>query len=61
MQSLYGLTGIKMETLTLCGVDTDEINKFLKEHDGDIIDIQSVPLENNKCRVIIIYRGVSYV
>ena len=51
MNNLYGITGIKVKGFGLLYGD-EALNNFLKEHDGDIIDIQ-MALNNS---AIVIYK-----
>ncbi len=55
MNSVYGITGIRAKAFEVNKNDTTEVNEFLAEHDGDIIDIQIIPLFQGYSRWMIIY------
>ena len=55
MKSMFGITGIKVRAIE-AGEDMSEVNDFLKEHDGNIIDIQNSPMLYGVTKFIIIYK-----
>lgn len=60
MTNLRGITGIRTKIIEVEGVNTDELNNFLEEYDGYIIDIQTVGMLYGWCKFIIIYKAVEW-
>lgn len=60
MTNFRGITGIRTKIIEVEGVNTDELNDFLEEYDGYIIDIQTVGMLHGWCKFIIIYKAVEW-
>ena len=60
MANLRGITGIRTKIIEVEGANTDELNDFLEEYDGYIIDIQTVGMLYGWCKFIIIYKAVEW-
>ena len=58
MNNIFGITGIRTRSFQVEQNDTREVNAFLKEHDGNIIDIQIVTMLCGYSRWVIIYKKV---
>lgn len=56
MNNVFGITGIQTKVFEVNKNDVSEVNAFLKEYDGDIIDIQIIPMFQGFSRWAIIYR-----
>ena len=56
MNSMYGILGIRTKAIEV-NQDLTEVNKFLSEHDGNIINIQFIPMFQGFSRCIIIYKA----
>ena len=52
MTNLYGITNIQVDTFYYI----DSLNLFLREHNGNIIDIQAKLDNNGWFKYIVIYR-----
>ncbi len=57
MKNMYGITNIRVKSFEVDKDDFNEVNNFLKEYDGDIIDMQIIPLFYGKSRCVIVYKG----
>ena len=57
MNTLYGITGIAVKAIETCENDMDEVNSFLAEYDGNIINIQPVPMLYGWTRFVITYKA----
>lgn len=55
MNNIYGITDIRVKTIEVNKNNVSEVNEFLAEYDGDIIDIQTVPMFQGYWRAIIVY------
>lgn len=58
MNNIYGITGIKVKIIEVNGKETKELDDFLAEYDGNIIDIQTVGMMYGVCKFIITYKEV---
>lgn len=58
MKSVYGITGIRVKAIEASHEGLEEVNKFLEEHDGNIIDIQISPMMYGVTKYIIVYRAI---
>lgn len=56
MKSVFGTTNIRVRAIETQGTDMSEVNDFLAEYDGNIIDIQTVGMLYGVTKFIIIYR-----
>lgn len=57
MINLRGITGIRTKIIEVEGTHTEELNDFLEEYNGYIIDIQTVGMLYGLCKFIIIYKA----
>lgn len=57
MKNLFGITNIHVKAIEVSRNEMEEVNKFLEEHDGDIIDLQVMPMLYGMSRFIIIYKA----
>lgn len=57
MNNLLGIMGIALKAIECDKNDMTEVNEFLDEYDGYIIDIQIIPLMYGKERVMITYKA----
>ena len=53
---MFGITNIRVKAIEVDKNDTTEVNDFLKEYDGEIINIQFIPMFQGFSRCIITYR-----
>lgn len=60
MANMIGVTGIRTKVIEAEGTYTDEVNAFLEEYDGYIIDIQTVGMLYGWCKFIIIYKATEW-
>lgn len=58
MNNIYGITNIRAKAFEVNKNDVAEVNKFLAEHDGDIIDIQIIPMFQGYSRWMVIYKAI---
>lgn len=58
---MFGIKGIQVKTFDVQNKQPDEVNEFLTEYDGNIIDIRTEQLMYGVTRYIIIYRAVESV
>lgn len=58
MNSMYGITGIQTKAFLVNKHDLSKVNAFLSEHDGNIINIQFIPMFQGFSRCIIIYKAI---
>lgn len=58
MTNLYGITGLKVRLFWTGRTESYStyLNDFLKEHDGNIIDIKSNIVEDGGMRIMVIYK-----
>ena len=54
--NVYGITGIQVKAIEVNQNDLTEVNDFLLEYDGNIIDIQFIPMFHGVSRCIITYK-----
>ena len=57
MNSMYGITGIQTKAILVDKNDLTEVNEFLDEYDGNIINIQFIPMFQGLSRCIITYKA----
>lgn len=57
MPNFYGITHLKVKILEVTHDKTEELNVFLEEHNGNIVDIQTAPMMYGFCKFIIVYKG----
>lgn len=55
MNNVFGITNIRAKAFEVNKNDVAEVNEFLAEHDGDIIDIQIIPMFQGYSRWMVIY------
>lgn len=58
MNKMYGITGIRVKFFVCEKGNADEINNFLEEYDGDIIDIQYQQNNFAVKQVMVVYKDV---
>lgn len=56
MKSVFGTTNIRVHAIEAQGTYMSEVNDFLTEYDGNIIDIQTIGMLYGVTKFIIIYR-----
>lgn len=56
MNKMFGITGIKVKAIEVNKNDVAEVNEFLAEHDGNIFDVQVIPMFQGYSRFVITYR-----
>lgn len=57
MDNLLGTKNIRTAAIEVNKNDLTKVNRFLDEHDGQIIDIQIIPMFQGTSRFIIIYQN----
>lgn len=59
MNDYRGIIGIQVKTINVIGNNNEEVNEFLEEYDGYIIDIKIIPSPNmcDVIKYIIIYQA----
>lgn len=57
MKNLYGMTGIEVKIIEVYGNEVEELNNFLKEYDGNIIDVQAIGMFNGFAKFVIMYKA----
>lgn len=55
MNKIYGITGIRVKFFVCEDKSTNELNNFLEEHDGNIIDIQYQQNDFAVKQVMVVY------
>jgi hypothetical protein len=58
MKSLLGTIGIRTKIIEVEGDNVREVNDFLEEYDGYIIDVQTVGMLYGWCKFVILYKAV---
>lgn len=56
MSKLYGITNIAVKTFDIFRDETEGLNEFLAEYNGNIIEIQTVAMFQGVTRYVVIYR-----
>ena len=56
MQNIYGIMGLQIKGFEVVHEDMDAVNKFLSEHDGNIVSVDYVPMSLGVNKVFIIYK-----
>ena len=59
MNNLLGTKNIRTMAIEVNQNDLTKVNQFLNEHDGQVIDIQIIPLFQGMSRFIIIYQDTA--
>ena len=59
MNSIFGITNIRIKAIEVNQNDLTEVNRFLDNHNGNIINIQTIPLFQGFSRFFITYREES--
>ena len=57
MKSMFGLTGIQLKVFEIVHDNADEVNDFLREYDGNIIDVSSSPMALGMTKILIVYKA----
>ena len=57
MKNLYGITDIAVRAIRTEMTDMSPVNSFLEEYDGNIIDIQALPMLYGVTEFIITYKA----
>jgi len=55
MENIYGVAGIRVKIIIADHDDDRELNKFLAEHDGKIVNIQIAGMSFGLCTFVITY------
>ena len=58
MKNMFGYTGIHVKAIEVDKNDVTEVNEFLEEYDGNIIDIQIIPMFQGVSRFVIVYKAI---
>lgn len=58
MKNLLGTIGIRTKIIEVEGDNAREVNDFLEEYDGYIIDVQTVGMLYGWCKFVILYKAV---
>lgn len=58
MNNVFGITGIRVKAIEVNKNDVKEVNEFLDEYDGYIIDVQIIPMFQGMSRFVIVYKAV---
>ena len=58
MGNIYGVTGVRVKAIEAPHEDLTEVNDFLDEYDGNIIDIQTSPMAYGVTKYIIVYKAI---
>ena len=58
MNNVFGITNIRAKAFEVNKNDVTQVNEFLAEHDGDIIDIQIIPMFQGYSRWMVIYHEI---
>lgn len=53
--NMYGITNIKIEAIEVARDGEDEVNEFLAKHNGNIIDIKTVPMFQGWTKYVVVY------
>lgn len=57
MGNLFGLTNLLVKVIDCKGDEVGELNVFLDEYNGHIVEIQTIPMAYGITRYIIIFKG----
>ena len=60
MNNVFGITGIQVKAIEVNKNDVTEVNDFLEEYDGNIIDVQIIPMFQGVSRFVIVYKAVAF-
>jgi hypothetical protein len=60
MKNMLGITGLRTKIIEVQGDSAEELNEFLEEYDGYIIDIQAVGMLYGWCKFVILYKAVEW-
>lgn len=58
MKNMFGVTDIRTKIIEVEGDNVGEVNEFLEEYDGNIIDVQTVGMLYGWCKFVILYKAV---
>ena len=58
MNNVFGITGIRVKAIEVDKNDLTKVNDFLEEYDGNIIDIQVIPMLYGVSRFVITYKAI---
>ena len=58
MNNVFGITGIRVKAIEVNKNNVAEVNEFLDEYDGNIIDVQIIPMLQGVSRFVIVYKAV---
>lgn len=58
MNNVFGITGIRVKAIEVEKNDLTKVNDFLGEYDGNIIDIQVIPMFQGFSRFVITYKAI---
>lgn len=58
MNNVFGITGIRVNAIEVNQNDVTKVNDFLDEYDGNIIDIQIIPMFQGFSRFVITYKAI---
>lgn len=58
MNNMLNIKGIQVKAIEVNKNDVSEVNEFLVEYDGNIIDIQIIPMMYGISRFVITYKAV---
>lgn len=56
MRNLYGLTNLLVKVIDCKGDNVEELNRFLYEYNGSIVEIQTVAMMDGLTRYVVIYK-----
>lgn len=64
--NIYGITGIRVKIISVINcvnllntLGMEKVNDFLAEYDGNIIDIQAMPVTDEVVKFIITYKEIN--
>lgn len=57
MRNLYGITGLWVKVIDCKGDEVGELNRFLDEYNGNIVEIQTVPMAYGITRYVVIHKA----
>ena len=58
MKNLYGLTNLMVKVIDCEGDDVGELNKFLDEYNGNVVEIQAQQMMYGITRYIVIFKAI---
>ena len=57
MNSIYGLKGLQIKAFEINHADTDSVNAFLSEYDGNIVSVDYSAMALGMTKVIVLYKA----